>query len=190
MDQPVIDTIEKTFQISRENAINLSTLFNEEVYEKGTSFLEYQKKCKKMSFIAEGYFRVYRPTAAKDITQWIAMPGYFLTDLESFMNQTQARWEIEALTDAKVYTLSLSDYQHITEIIPTWPAVEKQFLVHCFITMEERIFGFLSQTAEERFHYFFNAHPELFNQVPLQHIASMLGMTPETLSRLRKQMIS
>jgi hypothetical protein len=53
--------------------------------------------------------------------------------------------------------------------------------------LEDRILTYLSMTAEERYNHLFNFNPELFNQVHLQYIASMLGMTPETLSRLRKK---
>jgi len=53
--------------------------------------------------------------------------------------------------------------------------------------LEDRIFSHLSMSAEERYNLFFESNKELFNQVPLQFIASMLGMKPETLSRIRKR---
>jgi len=56
--------------------------------------------------------------------------------------------------------------------------------------MEDRIFTHLSMSAAERYAFFFEQHKELFNQVPLQYIASILGMTPETFSRIRKKQLS
>jgi CRP-like cAMP-binding protein len=53
--------------------------------------------------------------------------------------------------------------------------------------LEDRIFSHLSMSAEDRYQFFFQHNKELFNQVPLQYIASMLGMTPETFSRIRKK---
>ena len=73
--------------------------------------------------------------------------------------------------------------------MPIWNELEKKFLVNCFTTLEDRIFSHLSMTAEERYHFFFSQNKELFNLVPLQYIASMLGMTPETFSRIRKKHI-
>jgi CRP-like cAMP-binding protein len=64
---------------------------------------------------------------------------------------------------------------------------EKRFLAQYFVMMEDRIFSHLSMTAEERYNLFFENNSELFNQIPLQFIASMLGMTPETFSRIRKK---
>jgi CRP/FNR family transcriptional regulator, anaerobic regulatory protein len=61
------------------------------------------------------------------------------------------------------------------------------FIVRCFKALEDRVFGHLSMSAEERYLYFFENNKELFNQVPLLYIASMLGMTAETFSRIRKR---
>ncbi|MNY49182.1 hypothetical protein D3C86_1845770 [compost metagenome] len=73
------------------------------------------------------------------------------------------------------------------KVVNSWNTVEKLFLAKCFTTMGDRILTFISMTAEERYNELWNANKELFNQVPLQYLASMLGMTPETFSRLRKK---
>ena len=56
------------------------------------------------------------------------------------------------------------------------------------LVLEDRIVQHLSMSAEERFNQLFNTNPALLNEVPLQYVASMLGMTPETLSRIRKKL--
>ena len=71
--------------------------------------------------------------------------------------------------------------------IPTWNDIDRRFLAKCFAMMEDRIFGFISLTAEERYQKFFRENRELLRDVPLQYLASMLGMTPETFSRGRKK---
>jgi hypothetical protein len=68
--------------------------------------------------------------------------------------------------------------------------MEKQFITSCFVAIEDRIFQHLSLSAEERYDELFEQNKELFNHVPLQYIASMLGMTPETFSRIRSKKIS
>ena len=74
--------------------------------------------------------------------------------------------------------------------MPSWPMLEKQFIAKCFLVLEDRVFSFLSLSSEERYTLLFESRKELFNQVPLNYIASMLGMTPETLSRIRKKQVS
>ena len=65
-----------------------------------------------MSFIDTGYLRISRwnDTKEKEITQWISSPKEFITDLASLMFNQPARWDIEALTDCKLHTISLTDY--------------------------------------------------------------------------------
>ncbi|NWJ51915.1 MAG: Crp/Fnr family transcriptional regulator [Bacteroidetes bacterium] len=158
--------------------------------EKGDYFLKANMFCDKLSFIQSGLLRIFVMTDDKEVTQWISTKGYFVTDLSSFVFGTPARWTIHALTDAKLYTISRDDYRRIGNLVPKWHELEKLFIIKCFTILEDRIFSHLSMTAEERYNFFFEKNRELFNQVPLQYIASMLGMTPETFSRIRKKQIS
>lgn len=79
--------------------------------------------------------------------------GYFVTDLSGFIFDQPARWSIQALTDAEIYTIRKSEYDKIKIIIPRWPELERLFIVRCFTTLEDRIFCHLSMTAEERYHF-------------------------------------
>ncbi len=145
------------------------------------------KNCDNLCFIQTGLLRIYAPTYNKEVTQWISTKGYFATDLSSFIFDTPARWTIQALVDCETYSITKADYKKIAQAVVKWKDLEKLFLVRCFTILEDRIFSQLSMTAEERYHLFFETNKELFNQVPLQYIASMLGMTPETFSRIRKK---
>jgi CRP/FNR family transcriptional regulator, anaerobic regulatory protein len=132
---------------------------------------------------------VYAVTAGKEVTQWITTKGYFATDLSGFIFDKASRWTIQAITDTEAFTISKENYRKIATLVPAWAELEKLFIVRCFTILEERIFSHLSMTAEERYHSFFENNPALFNQVPLQYIASMLGMTAETFSRIRKKQL-
>lgn len=174
------------------NADDLKTivsLFKLKTIKKGEFLLKTGKHCDNLSFVQSGLLRMFISTDEKEITQWISTKGYFSTDLSSFIFDTVSRLSIQALTDSEVYSITKADYQIIGELVPKWHELEKLFLVRCFVTLEERVFSHLSMTAEERYDYFFENNRELFNQVPLQFIASMLGMTPETFSRIRKKQL-
>lgn len=176
--------------VDTEELKSIASLFEPELLKKGDFFLETGKKCDRLSFIQSGFLRIFLETENKKVTQWISSKGYFITDLSSFIFDQPARWTIQALTDVEIYTIRKSKYDNIKTVVPKWPELEKLFIVHCFITLEDRIFSHLSMTAEERYCFFFENNKELFNQVPLQYIASMLGMTPETFSRIRKKQFS
>ncbi len=167
----------------------ISSLFKLTTVKKGEYFLKTGKQSDKLSFIQAGLMRVFVTTEEKEITQWISSKGYFVTDLSSFVFENPARWTIQALVDTELYTINRKDYNRIGTLIPKWYHLEKLFIVKCFSIMEDRIFSHLSMTAEERYNFFFENNRELFNQIPLQYIASMLGMTPETFSRIRKKQL-
>lgn len=174
--------------ISPDDLKTIVSFFRTETYKKGEYFLKRGKSCDKLSFVQSGFLRIFVETEKKDVTQWISTKGYFVTDLSSFVFGSPARWTIQAVTDTTVQSIYKEDYQKLNELVPQWPLLEKIFIVRCFTIMEDRIFSHLSMTAEERYQFFFEHNRELFNQVPLQYIASMLGMTPETFSRIRKKM--
>lgn len=167
----------------------IRSLFKEQHLDKGDYFLQQGAPCNKLSFIKSGMLRIYVNTGDKEVTQWISTRGYFVTDLSGLVFETPARWTIQALTDTELFTISRTDYRNIGTLIPKWHELEKLFIARCFAMLEDRIFSHLSMSAEERYHFFFEKNRELFNQVPLQYIASMLGMTPETFSRIRKKML-
>lgn len=175
--------------ISENDLKTVASFFIKEELLKGEDFLVQSKPCSKMSFVQEGIIRVYADTDTKEVTQWISTPGYFLTDLAGMVFGTPSRWTMKALSDCKIFTIYKKDYDNLGKLIPEWHHLEKLFIAKCFITMEERIFSHLSMTAEERYQRFFEQNKELFNQVPLQYIASMLGMTPETFSRIRRKQL-
>jgi CRP-like cAMP-binding protein len=175
--------------IEKDDLKTISSLFHLTTIKKGDYFLKTGRPCDKLSFIKSGLLRIFIATEDKEVTQWISTQGYFVTDLSSLLFETPARWTIQALTDSELYTISGEDYRKIGNLVPKWHELEKLFIAKCFTILEDRIFTHLSMTAEERYKFFFEGNKELFNQVPLQYIASMLGMTPETFSRIRKKQL-
>lgn len=181
--------IAANFGLSIEKASVIKHLFERETLEKGTFYVHNGNRCDKMSFIDKGLLRIYRDFDGKDITQWISSKGYFITDLNSWLFKHPARLNIIALTDVTLYTISRKNYSKINDLISNWNEIEKAFIGHCFITLEERVFSFLSLSSEERYLKFYEENKHLFNEIPLHYIASMLGMTPETFSRIRKKQL-
>lgn len=188
-DQSLQQYISSYFGVEKKDLETISALFKQEEYAKGDFFLKQNSRCDKLSFIHAGMFRIYHTTMNKEVTQWISTQGYFVTDLSSLMFESPARWSIQALADTQVYTISREDYRKIGSLVASWHELEKLFIAKCFTILEDRIFSHLSMTAEERYNLFYESHKELFHQVPLQYLASMLGMTPETFSRIRKKQL-
>lgn len=179
--------IHSYFKIPKENIASVAALFQEEDLNKGDYYVKQGTYCQKMSFQINGFTRVFAEKQDKEVTQWIGSKNHFITDLSSFIFGQRARWHIQAITDCKLYTITIDRYKALSEVVPNWQALEQQFMAACFLTLEDRVFSHLSMSAEERYLQFYQQNKALFNQVPLQYIASMLGMSPETFSRIRKK---
>jgi len=173
------------FGLPIEDVKKVASLFVAQPLKKGDYFIKTSQYCEKLSFIQNGFIRVFRNYNDKEITQWISCENYFITELNSFVFKQRSLWNMQALTNCILYTIDKEAYKQLGEIVPNWSIIEKQFISSCFIDLENRIFKHLSLTAEERYITFFEENKEMFNKVPLQYIASMLGMSPETMSRIR-----
>ena len=140
--------------------------------------------------IESGLVRQYAWSEKGEFTQWIGSPGHFVTDLASFIFNVPSKWNFHCITDCTVHHLSKSEYQKLESEIPEWNTFEKAFLAKCFTAMEQRIADFICLTAEERYHHYFEQHKSTLQHVPFQYVASVLGMSPETLSRIRAKSTS
>lgn len=158
------------------------SLAKNEIFQIGNQFLS------QIGFVQSGFIREYFvDEEGKEVTKWIATPGNVFMDIYSVIFNQPGRWRYQALTDCQLRVISKRDYEQLRLQIPFWGEIEKLLLAKCFVVLENRIVSHLSMTSEERYKVFFAQNPELFNQVPLQFLASMLGMTPETFSRIRKK---
>ncbi|WP_316840235.1 Crp/Fnr family transcriptional regulator [Pedobacter gandavensis] len=178
------------FSIGLHDGKKLAGLFQEEKLAKGDFFLKSQQQSNRLSFIQHGLLRLFVTLPDKEVTQWIANSGTFVTDLSGFLFRNPSRWNIQALSEVTLYTISHEQYLNIGQLIPKWNEFEKLFIGKCFVSLENRMFNQISLSAEERYQILFEEQRELFHQVPLQYLASMLGMTPETLSRIRNKKTS
>ena len=178
------------FGIQGKDLSPVAELFKKHSLKKNDFYLKKNQYCNTLSFVKSGFIRVFaiNESGTKEVTQWLSNEGMFLTELASFQFNTPSRWNFQALTDCEIYSITKEDYERINELVENWDALEKLFLAKCFITLENRVFEQLSMNAEQKVQALLKNNPSIFLHVPHQYIASMLGMTPETLSRVRKSL--
>jgi CRP-like cAMP-binding protein len=176
--------------IAPSDVVKVASFFSHSKLAKGEFFANIGERCDRLSFVQSGFVRVFAYADSKEITQWISSKGYFIADLSSLVFGTQSRWNIQAISDTELFTIEGEDYRNLANIVPNWPAMEKQFIASCFVTLENRVFNHLSLSAEERYDQLYSFNKDLFLHVPQQYLASMLGMTPETFSRIRAKKVS
>ena len=174
-------------ELTDEEFTKMISYFQIEKLLKNEFFTEEGKYCNRFSFQKTGILRVFKLDDGKEVTQWISTPDYFITEISSFFFGEPNRWSIQALTDSEILTISKENYKQFCDEFPKWNEIEKRFLAKCFAMLEDRVYSHLTKTAEERYAMYFEKNKSLFNQVPLQYLASALGMSAETFSRIRKR---
>lgn len=184
--EKLISCISNKVSLNKSSIDTITSVFEPLQISKGDFFLKSGKICKHMAFIESGYLRMYDIVEGKEITLWIGSSGNFITSLSSFVFETNNNWNIQAITDCKLYTINRENHFKLNKTEPKWLEFDNLLLANSFALLENKMFSQLHTTAKQRFENLLNNEPELFNNVPLQYIASMLGITPESLSRLRK----
>lgn len=183
----LISFVKESLGIPEKLASLITPFYKKEYLKKDDFLLKKGAYCHKMYFVETGYLRFFSYSDKKVITHWIFGKSQLVADVASFFFQEPAKWNIQALTDTHVYAITFDNYQHLRKKIPEWDNYEKLFLVKLISALENRVYALVSMSAEERYQYLFNADPEMFNALPLNFLASMLGITPETLSRIRRK---
>jgi CRP/FNR family transcriptional regulator, anaerobic regulatory protein len=154
--------------------------------EKNTVLLPLGAVCDKLYFLYSGLVRGYYLENEKEITAWFAKENDFVYST-SFLNQKPVFEVVELLEDSVLVSLSYEDLHQLYELFPATNNIGRLITESYLVRYDEQARSLRSLTAEERFRKFVAGYPSIYERVPLKHIASFLGMTPETVSRILKR---
>jgi CRP-like cAMP-binding protein len=141
-------------------------------------------------FVNKGCLRTYTidEKGQEHVIQF-AIEDWWIGDMYSFLTQTPAKYTIDALEDSEVFCLEKNALEELYVKIPKFEKFFRHLLQNAFISLQERVIGNLSQPADERYCTFITKYSDMEKRLPLKQIASYLGITPESLSRIRSQYI-
>lgn len=143
--------------------------------------------CQYNAFVASGLLRLYR--VGNDATEHIlrfAAENWWICDLESFHQGLPAKGAIDALEDSQLLLWSKENWEMLRSEIPAFDALQTKLTSRAIDAQADRLHVAISYTAEEKYHAFLQSFPDFHNRVPLHMVASYLGLSRETLSRIRK----
>lgn len=154
-------------------------------YPKNQIIHRSQTICHYLYFVQSGVVRAFYYQDGKDVTAHIAIDQGAITAIDSFIQRSPSKYTIELLEDSTLMRISRSDLDRFLHENPQNERAVRLFLEAAYIDLAERIEDMLFHSAQERYERLIEQNPTVIQRVSLGHIASYLGITQETLSRVR-----
>lgn len=165
------------------------TFFIPKKMRKRQYFLQEGDVCRYTAFIEKGALRTYTvdEKGNEHIIQ-LAIEGWWTGDIYSFLTSEPSTYNIDVLEDAELLLITAAAQEELLHKLPKFERFQRLLIQRAYVAMQRRLVVSMSQTAEEKYTHFTKTYPDMLQRVPQHMIASYLGITPETLSRIRKQM--
>lgn len=167
----------------------VKTFFSPKKIRKKQYLLQEGNICKHLAFVEKGLLRSYN-VDEKGIEHMIhfAWEGWWMADMLSFLSNEPSTYHIDAIEEAELLLISQTDFE---EMLLKVPVMERYFRIlfqNNIISKERRLISSISNSAEEKYIHLTATNPALIKRIPQQLVASYLGITPETLSRIKKKL--
>jgi len=184
----LVQFITGTFPMPLGEAENIASKFEQRHFLKGEYFLKQGKTCNEYYFLADGYARSYtHDLDGNDVTTAFYGSGQIVCELFSFFKRQPSKENITSLTQCDAWCLSFDKLQEIFHAMPLFREFGRAILVNAYAGLKTRMMSMLQETAEERYTQLLKSNPGIFQHAPLKQIASYLGVTDTSLSRIRKE---
>lgn len=155
--------------------------------KKGECFVERGKTCKHFAFVADGILRAYSLYDGVESTTCLCSDNTFATSTISFITQTPSNVSIQALEEVTLVLISHENLNQLYSKSPFWEKVGRVVAEREYIELQQSGWRNGPIPAHDKYLTLLKENPGIVNRVPLQYIASYIGVTPETLSRIRKK---
>jgi CRP-like cAMP-binding protein len=152
---------------------------------KGKLILRKGQIANKYFFIASGGVRFFYEVDGQEMTTWVTFKNEFFTEISSLNPQKPSRFNIEAIEDSTLLVIEKKDMDFLYGHIVVWEEFGRKIWEEISVRMIDQILNFQTMSAEERYLEFLN-NPEFIQKVPVKQLAAVLGITPNALSRIRK----
>lgn len=185
--QPLADFFQKNSNMSLATIMNVAGHFEERKFSKDEFFLKEGRICDFL-YLAEGVMRAYTfDLQGNEVTTNLFGRNRQVYDHASFFLQTPSEENIRAVTDCLGYSITFENMNTLFHSIPEYREYGRGLLVKELVSYKKRTLAMINKSAEQRYEDLIKADKEIFRLVPLKYIASYLGVTNSSLSRIRRE---
>ncbi len=188
MPQSLLDNIAKFVQVPEEEKGLILSFFNEKIYSKHTMLLRSGEMAHHVYFVLEGILhQYYLDELGNERTCNFALEDNFVTDLESFSQQTRSASSIQALTNVRCLSISCTAVVELMKRSGAFSEFLRFLMEDVAFESIKRTKSFLSSSPEQRYESLLQERPEIVMRIPQKYIAQYLGIAPESLSRIKRR---
>jgi CRP-like cAMP-binding protein len=186
----LLQSIQQVIALSDDEINVVKTLFKDKAYKKGDFFLADGQICKYAGFIEKGLIRYFINADGEEKTYEFGKENDFVCNYESFLPQVPSTKIIQALEDCVIWQIPFADLQVFYQSVAGGERFGRIVIEQVFIQLLTALGSLYTDTPEQRYLKFLNEHPDLQQRVSQYHIASYVGVKPQSLSRIRKRIFS
>ena len=180
--------IQNIVPVSDTAAQGIAAHFDEKHIAKNDFLLKEGKVCNDYMFLEQGFMRAFtHDTEGNDVTTGFHIPDSIVFETASYFKRINSLESIQALIDCTGWYLDCQRLNELFHSIPEFREFGRGVLVNGFVTLKQRMLSMINETAEERYQALLTTNPEILQHAQLRHIASYLGITDSSLSRIRKE---
>ena len=181
----LLDYLHTIYPLSPGLRIHLQDILQLKILNKRDYLLKTGQVNNRIYFIEKGMVRCFYVKYDKEICSWFMKEGDVIISVESFFTQRPSLESIQALEDCVLHSIRHDELQFIFREFPEFNYIARLLTEKYYTLSEQRLYSLRMERAFERYNYLLNFHPELVQRVPSTFIASYLGITLETLSRMK-----
>ena len=174
-------------ELSEKELNDLEALFQPMNIKKKDHVLTLGTYVKDLYFFNKGTFRVYHLKDGEEFTTKFLFSPCIYAELFSIRKLTPTFFNIQALTDCDCYKANFREIEKLTETSPNISRLFLKLYEHIYMNGKKREISFILDSQSKRYNNLVSENPQIIDQIPLQYIASFIGVKPETLSRIRKR---
>lgn len=186
--QKLIQFLKNSNLVSQKTAEEIANIFTPKELRRNEFLFKEGRICNEYFFLENGFIRAFaHDIDGNDVTTNFYSPDQVVFEVTSFFNRVVSKENAQAIADSEGWVITYEQLNDLFHSMHEFREFGRAILVKGFSSLKTRMLSMITETAEQRYDTLLKTNPEIFQQAALKHIASYLGVTDTSLSRIRKE---